>query len=353
MVEFGKGPILGRKVEFSEVEDPEDFTPKHSGSGDLDLDPGLEDCIASGGIDLCADGPVGRDADVRVVTDASRGLEIFDEAAPISKDLWDKMDPGVTVEPDCRRVVVGVDPGAAGREGTAIGVHLGKAPGLIEKEGRLEGLRFVGAKSGVGTLELPNPTRFPEAEDTGGGFVKVWFAQDAGQLPVLVARRGSAAADLLSRILERGWRRGGFHLASDEEFDSLLGCEDVVCLPAAAGEPELPQVMPGPPSTAKSKPLEVTIGRIVRYWLTDWDVSEIINRRTRANHILGQNTVMGTTPCVGQVLPMIVTSVFDDPTRGFVPVVNGKVFLDGDDNYWVEGIPEGNGPGEWHWPERS
>ncbi len=103
--------------------------------------------------------------------------------------------------------------------------------------------------------------------------------------------------------------------------------------------------------------MEITVGRIVHYVLTKEDAKQINRRRTDSESIrlrmaggswpTGAQAHIGKQVEAGQHLPMIVTEV--DPNNG----VDGQVFLNGNDTYWVQSRKEDVTPGSWHWPERT
>jgi hypothetical protein len=102
--------------------------------------------------------------------------------------------------------------------------------------------------------------------------------------------------------------------------------------------------------------MEVTIGRIVLYTLTDKDATEMNRRRTNGKDIadriattawpIGAQAHIGSAVTVGQVFPMLVTRIV---SQG---IANGQVFLDSNDVLWAIGVQEGEGPGKWQWPPR-
>ena len=107
---------------------------------------------------------------------------------------------------------------------------------------------------------------------------------------------------------------------------------------------------------------DVTIGRIVRYTLTEDDALKANRRRThpvsilerieRAVWPLGAQAHIGNLVEMGDVFPMMVTRVWALP--GVVPdvlSVNGQVFLDGNDVLWATGVVQGDGTGQWQWPD--
>lgn len=101
-----------------------------------------------------------------------------------------------------------------------------------------------------------------------------------------------------------------------------------------------------------------TIGRIVHYTLSNQDAENINRRRGHgATHIdehrANSNGVIvhtGNDVKGGDVYPMIITRVWGDQPDSHV---NGQVFLDGNDLFWVTSASVGEG--EWHftWPVRT
>jgi hypothetical protein len=101
-----------------------------------------------------------------------------------------------------------------------------------------------------------------------------------------------------------------------------------------------------------------TIGRIVHYRLTAQDVEAINRRRAHAlahmnEHRENANGVqihVGNGTDEGDAYPMIITQVWGDQPDS---VVNGQVFMDGNDLLWATSVGVGVGPGTWRWPTRS
>lgn len=91
-----------------------------------------------------------------------------------------------------------------------------------------------------------------------------------------------------------------------------------------------------------------TLGHSVHYKLTGADADAVNRRRAEFKaDPAGRAGLVGNTARAGQVYPAdVVASV------GGV-AVNLQVKLDGNDTYWVTSPPEGDGEGQWHWPERS
>ncbi len=91
------------------------------------------------------------------------------------------------------------------------------------------------------------------------------------------------------------------------------------------------------------------IGDMVLYQLSEAD-AEAINRRydhARARFAEMREAKTGYQAHVGNsvqpedLVPMVVTRVW--PTAS----INGKVFLDGSDDFWVRTVEQGTAPGSW------
>lgn len=94
---------------------------------------------------------------------------------------------------------------------------------------------------------------------------------------------------------------------------------------------------------------QTTIGRIVQYTLSEQDAQEVNRRRVprRPDSDEGAQFHVGNSACAGDVFPMMICCVW-------VPeMVNGQVFLDGNDTLWVTSRHEGDEPGQWRWPVRE
>jgi hypothetical protein len=83
-------------------------------------------------------------------------------------------------------------------------------------------------------------------------------------------------------------------------------------------------------------------GRIVHYVLSHADVQSIENQR------IATGTVSNATR-EGDIYPMLITRLWGDTPESSV---NGTVFLDGPDTYWVTSRSQGEGPSHWHVPPR-
>lgn len=95
-----------------------------------------------------------------------------------------------------------------------------------------------------------------------------------------------------------------------------------------------------------------SIGRIVSYKLGEQNVAEISRRRAdaRASAISGDKTGaqvhVGNEPHVGDVFPMMITRLWEaQPTEA--SVVQGQVFLDGNDVLWVTSAQQGDADYQW------
>ena len=96
-----------------------------------------------------------------------------------------------------------------------------------------------------------------------------------------------------------------------------------------------------------------SIGRIVSYTLGAQNAVEINRRRadSRASNIAGDKSGaqvhVGNDAASGQVYPMMITRVWDSaPTDE--SVVQGQVFLDGNDVLWVTSAKQGDDDYHWH-----
>ena len=99
-----------------------------------------------------------------------------------------------------------------------------------------------------------------------------------------------------------------------------------------------------------------SIGRIVHFKLAEYDAIQIERRRAdlRGSSIVAQKTGaqvhVGNPTKAGDVFPMIITSVWGEPTES--SLVQGQVFLDGNDVLWVTSVKQGTGEHEWFEPPR-
>lgn len=95
---------------------------------------------------------------------------------------------------------------------------------------------------------------------------------------------------------------------------------------------------------------KASIGRIVHFKLTAKEVERINTRRDDARdgqagqQKTGFQVHVGNEVREGDVLPMLIVRVWEGD------MVNGQVFLDGNDTLWVTSIHEGSEAGQYSWP---
>lgn len=100
-----------------------------------------------------------------------------------------------------------------------------------------------------------------------------------------------------------------------------------------------------------------SIGRIVRYTLSDQDAEAINRRRADAARNIsahretadGSQVHIGNTVHEGEVFPLVITRTWSDQPGG---AINGQVLLDGNDTLWVSSRTGGDGAGQYAWPAR-
>lgn len=102
-----------------------------------------------------------------------------------------------------------------------------------------------------------------------------------------------------------------------------------------------------------------TIGRIVRYTLSEDDAKRINKRRDDAiasahEHKMnpeatGKQVHVGNKAHEGDVYPMIIVRAWGDTPES---AVNGQVLLDGSDSFWVTSVTAGEGARRFAWPSR-
>lgn len=89
-----------------------------------------------------------------------------------------------------------------------------------------------------------------------------------------------------------------------------------------------------------------SIGRIVHYCLTERNAAEIMRRRTTGADIaarikdekwpIGAQAHVGNAVNAGDVYPMVIVRVWPSETGS----VNGRVLLDGTDEYWTTSVSQ-------------
>lgn len=86
-------------------------------------------------------------------------------------------------------------------------------------------------------------------------------------------------------------------------------------------------------------------GRIVHYTLSESNVQEIAKQRVAHP--------TGNPPQPDEVFPMLIVKVWAEPREATTDTaVQGQVFLDGSDSFWVSSGHQGDGSGQWHEPPR-
>ena len=115
--------------------------------------------------------------------------------------------------------------------------------------------------------------------------------------------------------------------------------------------------------------MNVTVGRIVHYKLSDYDAVAINQRRDDAQAFAtlvnrhardtgtqiaagepgrtGHVEHVGNRVSGGEVYPAMVVHTFGETTA------NLQVSLDGNDTYWATSRQEGDNEGYWSWPPRA
>lgn len=106
---------------------------------------------------------------------------------------------------------------------------------------------------------------------------------------------------------------------------------------------------------ARSKQPQISVGRFVQYRLTREDAGRVNGRRGANVHESdwprGAVAHFGNSANENDVLPMLVVRTWGGD------MVNGQVFLDGNDTFWVTSVHQSE-PGElragnWQWPTLS
>ena len=92
---------------------------------------------------------------------------------------------------------------------------------------------------------------------------------------------------------------------------------------------------------------------IVNYKLSAENAAQINRIRTNSASIAerikekiwptGAQAHIGNEAKEGQILPMVVVGIWSDTC------INGQVFLDGNDTFWVTSALQGDNPGNWNY----
>jgi hypothetical protein len=88
-----------------------------------------------------------------------------------------------------------------------------------------------------------------------------------------------------------------------------------------------------------------SLGRIVHLRLSEGCAATINGQRNDSEALRG-NPVKE-----GDVFPLLITKVWGGVTTEST-IVNGQVFLDGNDHLWVTSVLQGDGAGQWFEPPR-
>lgn len=110
--------------------------------------------------------------------------------------------------------------------------------------------------------------------------------------------------------------------------------------------------------------MTVSLGRIVHYRLAEADAQDINRRRhdfsafsrmyTRPDQpgnpgATGHVGHFGNPVKPGDVYPAMIVRIFPENPHD---IVNLQVHLDGNDLYWATSRHQGDGEGQWQWPQR-
>lgn len=97
----------------------------------------------------------------------------------------------------------------------------------------------------------------------------------------------------------------------------------------------------------------LTEGRVVHFMLSESDAKEINKKRAQVDYsnprLDGTQMHVGNHVEAGEHIPMMIVKVWNKK----LGYVNGKLFLDGNDDYWVTSVSPGNEPHSWHWMEKA
>lgn len=89
------------------------------------------------------------------------------------------------------------------------------------------------------------------------------------------------------------------------------------------------------------------IGIIVEYTLNENDANEINYRRDSSKGFRGNGGFqlhIGNVVSAGDKFPMLIVRTWGDTPEA---QVNGKVFLDGNDDHWVTSVAQGDAERQW------
>jgi hypothetical protein len=115
-------------------------------------------------------------------------------------------------------------------------------------------------------------------------------------------------------------------------------------VPASTQTPALEQTVEETPAVEQIP----TIGRIVHYKLTEYDVASI--KQDRIVSGFPSTNRRGNVPEISDVLPAMIVRTWGDGPDSAVQL---QVFLDGNDTLWATSKVCGDGLGQFAWPTRS
>lgn len=99
----------------------------------------------------------------------------------------------------------------------------------------------------------------------------------------------------------------------------------------------------------KSQEIPVTVGRLVLYKLSEADAEAINKRYADYNQAevpawpMGAQAHVGNQAQAGDLLPTLVVKIWEGQ------MINGQVFLDGNDTLWKTSVEQGSEAGQWDW----
>jgi hypothetical protein len=100
-----------------------------------------------------------------------------------------------------------------------------------------------------------------------------------------------------------------------------------------------------------------TIGRIVHLRISAECAKSINKRRfdAKESEIAATNSGAiihhGNLVLENDVYPLLITKIWSDKPTESTPI-NGQIFLDGNDSFWVTSVQQGDGPNKWFEPPR-
>lgn len=99
----------------------------------------------------------------------------------------------------------------------------------------------------------------------------------------------------------------------------------------------------------------LTVGRVVHYVLSEGDAVEINKLREAqlpvSEQLPGIQYHIGNKVEAGEHCAMVIARVWNSD----IGLINGKMLLDGTDDYWAtsRSFSDEKKPGSWHWIEKA